>query len=206
MTSPTRKRARVDDTLTMRPSRQCASAAQAIVRLAPFQTFCKIIGANIRATGGTTDDAQCAWEAQVLRFFDTALDERHNTINVVVGGGAIGKTKLRALVYAAGGRARFVTGDHFRNELLARADIYLDPPQRPIVVIASSSRDLPPIEEEDAELSLDLPPIDYEEAQPGDVGKINIGGKSASVALVIDDENDFVSPFLARLACQCAAC
>jgi hypothetical protein len=187
MTSPTRKRARVDDMLTMLPSRQCASAAQAITRLAPFQTFCKIIQANVGATG----DAKCVWEAEVLRFFDTALDERHNTISVVVGGDASGKnTKLRALVYAAGGRARFVSGDHFHNELLARADIYLDSPQRPIVVIAGSSRDLPPIEEDDAELSLDLPPIDYEAEQPGDVGKINLGGKGASVALAIDDEND----------------
>lgn len=93
----------------------------------------------------------------MLRFFDAALDERHNTINVVVGGDASDKkTKLRALVYAAGGRARFVSGDHFHNELLARADIYLDSPQRPIVVIAGSSRDLPPIEEDDAELSTRL--------------------------------------------------
>jgi hypothetical protein len=189
--SPTRKRA-LDLAFTMLPKLQCMSAAQAVEQLPALKAFRTIVRANVAVASDTTNrDLERAREAEALRFFDTALDECHNTINVIVGGCKSGKmTKLRALVHMCDGRARFFTGDLFRDELRAQANIVLHSRERPIVVIAG--RDLPPQDYDDDRVSLGFFYNLHERRSTNQREILGGGGNKASVALAIDDESDLV--------------
>lgn len=204
MTSPTLKRARVDDVLTtppyeliLPPIHLCMEGARLVERMPAFQAFRDIVCANVAVgnDGGGGDAYRQDLErderdAEAVRFFDTALVECHNTINVVVGGPATGKmTKLHALVHAASGRARFIAGELFRDELLERADIRLGSPPRRIVVIGGGACDLPPIYEEDGAFSLDFCGGSSSNSR---CREITLGGKCVSVALAVNDEEDVV--------------
>jgi hypothetical protein len=186
-----RKRALVDHMLTALPSRQCMSAARALTQLPALEVFREIACANVAVASATTkQDLERAREAEALRFYDTALDQQHDTINVVVGGRASGKmTKLRALAHMSGGHARFITGDLFRDELRARFNIVLRSQQRPIVVIAGAAFDLPPICRSDTNVLFYDCNV-HHEAGASTHREVLCGEKTASVALAIDDESD----------------
>lgn len=175
----------VEHALVTLPTLQCMNAMRGIENLPALQTFCKIVYANVAvATGTTNRDLARACEAEALRFFDTALSQRYDTINVVVGGPESGKmTKLRALVQMLHGSARFVTGKLFREELRAQANIVLRSRDRSIVVFVG--RDIPPQNYDDDHVSLEMCSGSQREILGG-------GGNPASIALAIDDESDLV--------------
>jgi hypothetical protein len=152
---------------------QCMHVGVALERAPGLEAFCKVAYAN----ADNNNDAE--------RFFDTALHEVRNTINVVVGGRATGKTtKLRALVHALAGGACFISGDYFRAQLLEDVGIQLLS-CRPMVLIVSPHA-LPVHDQYDAQVALEVPIGSTTDRMTS----IDYNGYGASVALCVDSESD----------------
>jgi hypothetical protein len=162
-------------------TQQCVFAERALRDVPPLNAFREIALDN-------TDD-----EDDAERFFDRALNEHSNTLSVVVGGRASGKTtKLRALVHALSGSARFISGDYFRAKLLEENGIRLSSRHAMVLIVRDPMYDEPA---DDAEVTLEK----NLDATTNNIHatKIMFDGECASVALCVESERDVQK--LARL-------